>query len=327
MSATAVKGYRAHRQADDFSRGDKSENLDELNRSRPGLPIQEATDSLLQAKLPSNQQPILGDNADPTEDISLTEDISHTSHTEDMPQSFRKAASEAARALVSNRMDNSKVANNLSIMEIPELDINELKLGRRLGKGSFSDVDEIQAILLQMNTAISLPKLSRNDSVALDDRECRQFIAAHCIRASGDSRYAMKTLRRDVVDDKERLVFGMCGLATEVQFLSGLTHPHIIKLRAKSSASVFSPDCFLVLDRLYDTLTTRLLEWQSRKKSLTRFLGRLMDPKGLKLLDFYEDRILRAYDLSAALEYCHTKNIIHRDVVSTPTNTELGWRR
>jgi serine/threonine protein kinase len=42
-----------------------------------------------------------------------------------------------------------------------------------------------------------------------------------------------------------------------------------------------------------------------------------MDRKGIKWLEFYEDRLERAYALSAALEYCHAKNIIHRDIVSS----------
>lgn len=307
-----------------------SEDLDEQSRYRPGLPvvpIQEATDSLLQVKFSSLKPPHIVDSNDHTESIlSHTEDMSYTEDS--TAQSFRESAGEAARKAISDRMANSKITNNF-FLEIPEFDIKEFALGKRLGKGSFSDVDEIRAIMLQMDTAITPPNSPCcHDSIAVDDKESRQFIAAHCTRSSGDSRYALKTLRRDSVNDEKRLVLGLCDLAMEVRFLSGLTHPHIIKLRAVSSASEYSSDFFLVLDRLCDTLAKRLRMWQSRKKHLKTWLGRFVDRRGMQGLEFYEDRIERAYDVSAALEYCHSKNIIHRDVVSTARTTlaELGWR-
>jgi serine/threonine protein kinase len=283
--------------------------LDELSRSQPGELIQEANKEIaVQAESPS---------------LKPAAFVSTTDRTEQMSESFRVTASEAARKVIAERMSNSKVSSELAILEIPEFDINELALGKRLGKGGFSSVDEIQAILLRSSNG-KTPSRScrRRDSFAVDDKESRQFIADHCKRASGDSRYALKTLRRDVVNDEERLVLGLCDLAVEVRFLSALTHPHIIKLRAVSSASEYSSDFFLILDRLYDTLAKRLLQWRVRKNRLKTVLGRLIDRKGVKSLEFYEDRIERAYDLSSALEYCHEKNIIHRDIVSTSTNTE-----
>jgi serine/threonine protein kinase len=308
--ATTAKDYRGHQQVDDFSPR-KSENLDEFPSDKP--PHLDSTRTYQ------------------TEDMAHTEDKDSSESSGRAPRSFRQSASEAARKAISERMSNSVIGNALSMSEIPEFDIKEFVLGKRLGKGAFSDVDEIRAmVLFQTNTARKPRQPPRHsDSMAMNDKESRLFIAEHCTRASGDSRYALKLLKRDVRKDKERFMSGLCDLAMEVRFLSGLTHPNIIKLRAVSSASEYSSDYFLVLDRLYDTLAKRLLKWQSRKKDLKRFLGQLKDRKGVQLLDFYEDRIERAYDLSAALEYCHSKNIIHRDLVSTTSctaNTELARR-
>lgn len=178
-----------------------AENLDELSRSRPGrrvpIPVQHqeaTTDVLLQAKFASHA---------PLHLVLTTES---TEATEDLSKSFRKFSSEAVRKIISDRMDNSKVANKLSISEIPKFDIHELTLGKRLGTGGFSNVDEIRDIFPQSNKVSSMapaPKIARHDSVAVDDKESRQFIAAHCIRASGDCRYALKTSRRAVVNDEE----------------------------------------------------------------------------------------------------------------------------
>jgi hypothetical protein len=141
-------------------------------------------------------------------------------------------AAEEARAFTLERFENSEFGQ--SIHELPTFDINELVFGKRLGRGGFSNVDEIRGILLR-NTrkptrldriAKSSPlKFNHHDSVAIDDRESRQFIVDHCFRRSGDARYAIKRARRDILNDEGRLSLGLCDLAIETGFLSSLEHP------------------------------------------------------------------------------------------------------
>lgn len=116
--------------------------------------------------------------------------------------------------------------------------------------------------------------------LALRDKELllaqlRKFIARHCFRGGpnggGDARYAMKRLKKSVLADPDKLLQGSADMVTETRFLSSLPpHPNIIKLRAISNGEKFSPDYFIVLDRLYSTLEKRLGQWKEDKQRLNR---------------------------------------------------------
>jgi hypothetical protein len=243
---------------------------------------------------------------------------------------------------------SSSSSSSHALFQIPKFSKKELALGTRLGKGSFSNVDEIRGIMLlhqhrrqsssssttaaatsaiPTKTHSSLPStlkriarsgLKREDTLASNNLESRAFMAQHCVRNSGDSRYALKMVRRDVFcsNDPSNIVAGICDLAVETVFLSSLEHPHIIKLRGMADiAHPFSSDYFLVLDRLNDTLQRRIHHtWKIKEKCLDGFWGRLRDRRGRKRLDFFEHRLERAYDLGSAIEYLHKKQIIHRDI-------------
>ena len=92
----------------------------------------------------------------------------------------------------------------------------------------------------------------------------------------------------------------MINLATEMKILAKLKLPHIVKIRATAE---FDPlqlqrGNFIMLDRLHDTLKTRLISWKREKTKLwNKFKS-----KAQKL--FY-GRLMIAYDISMALEYLH----------------------
>lgn len=89
-----------------------------------------------------------------------------------------------------------------------------------------------------------------------------------------------KQVRRDIVEranhdddggkaSAEGLWTGMVDLAVETNFLRNLNHANIIKLRGVAKGAdddhIFAPDHFIVLDRLYDTLLTRIHQrWKRR---------------------------------------------------------------
>lgn len=199
------------------------------------------------------------------------------------------------------------------VFDIPSFNRKELLTGRFLGRGGFSDVEEIRQFVFDDGLRA---QLRRTDSMAMDDKESRLFIAEHCIRPSGDARYAIKKLRQDIVTnkDKKRFWAGVVDLAIETRFLSSIEHPNIIKLRATSDSDPYSAEYFLVLDRLYDTLQTRLLQWRKVNNKTKSIVGRLTDRQGEKRKDLLGKRLAAAYDLSAAIEYLHEKRIIHRDI-------------
>ncbi|KAG7367596.1 serine/threonine protein kinase [Nitzschia inconspicua] len=240
--------------------------------------------------------------------------------------------------------------NSHDIFQVPKFLKEELAQGRRLGKGSFSTVDEIRGIRLchqsrrpsmarvvtpataavpthksSLSLSAALKKMTcpafgirREKTIASDDQESREFIAQHCFRFSGDSRYAIKMVRREVLqsNDESNIIAGLCDLAVETVFLSTLAHPNIIKLRGIADVGhPFSNEYFVVLDRLYETLQRRIqLTWKVKEKRLGSSWGRFRDRRGRKRLEFFEDRLERAFELGSAIEYLHKKKIIHRDI-------------
>lgn len=203
---------------------------------------------------------------------------------------------DKAREIVVKRFEGSEFGCRLDAMAlfgVPRLSRNELALGKRLGKGSFSTVDEIRGIMLNrssihtvatvrsnsqascwctitsnkiQSTRSSLPCLDRpvflevsdkptpslssktrtsgfsaalkkiprpgrgaerQDTIASGNHESRAFMEQHCVRKSGEARYAIKMVRRDVFqnkDNEKNMVAGVCDLAVETFFLSSLEH-------------------------------------------------------------------------------------------------------
>jgi len=127
----------------------------------------------------------------------------------------------------------------------------------------------------------------------------------HCLRGTKkDCRYALKRLQASVSEDAQTFINGVVDLAIEARFLSVVRHPNIIKMRAMAVTSPYSVEqpFFVVLDRLYDILGTRLAKW---KKLQPKGMGKMLDRKGKKESLLWIERITVAYDLSCALEYLH----------------------
>eukprot|EP00984_Skeletonema_dohrnii_P015163 scaffold6495_cov109-Skeletonema_dohrnii-CCMP3373.AAC.3 len=87
----------------------------------------------------------------------------------------------------------------------------------------------------------------------------KQYISENTTTPTGESRYVIKIIQPDIVQtDFKKFLQAAMDMATETKFLSVLSHPHILKMRAVGQGDFFSPDYFLVLDRLYDTLLDRI---------------------------------------------------------------------
>lgn len=180
--------------------------------------------------------------------------------------------------------------------DLPTFDRKEFELGEFLGQGGFSDVDEIEEVDLDSG------RHSASTSAAFTNDESRAFIEEHCLRPGGDARYALKSLRQDVLKNPDRCWVGIADLAVEARFLSNLEHPNIIKLRGVASCEPCSTGYFLVLDRLNDTLEAKLSDWSRAYKQTTpsHFVSNNTEMQRNELL---VERMTAAFDLSAALEY------------------------
>jgi hypothetical protein len=142
---------------------------------------------------------------------------------------------------------------------------------------------------------------------------CTPFhICCSCIRNGGDSRYAVKILSPEVINDPPRYLQGIIDMATETRFLSDIEHPNIIKMRAIAKCDPFSEEYFIGMDRLYDTLGKRIKTWAGRMARTTGMAGRLNDRKGKKAAALYEERIVKAFDLAAAIDYLHKVGLFYQ---------------
>ncbi|CAB9504474.1 Probable LIM domain-containing serine/threonine-protein kinase DDB [Seminavis robusta] len=292
---------------------------------------------------------------------------------------------DEAREQVGMFLQHSRRLSSRKILEVPTFDARELHLGRWLGSGGFSHVEELRGILdipggsrkslgaasrrrlyslLRMSSKIveedpTEPEASsihssgsgeplahelgyEPDRVEMEEEEdtetsetnedavepippenteaARRFLVQNCLRSSGESRYAIKRLRKEIVQDPQQYPSGAMDLAAEALFLTNLQHPNIIKCRAIGTTDPFvskpSHDdyYFLVLDRLYDTLTDRMARWKEGKRKLKTLIGRITDVGGRKRRALLDERLAAAFDLSAALAYLKENRIIHRDI-------------
>jgi hypothetical protein len=193
--------------------------------------------------------------------------------------------------------------------------IAELDLGRVLGRGGFCNVMEIRNFNLEANSPLDTKdggiideeedeygELRYDGGVLIQDRK---FMARRCLRQGKHARYAIKMLSDDCLEDPERFVGGVIDLAVESRFLAVIKHPNIIKMRGVS-VGPYDRGFFVILDRLYATLTIKISEWK-KEEGKTKGLGKILDMKGKKKRKVWVDRLIVVYDLAMALQYLHSQ--------------------
>lgn len=204
-------------------------------------------------------------------------------------------------------------------LDLATFDRRELLLGKTLGHGSFSVVEEITSICFLANSS-SFSSQHRNELRVREEE--RNFLAEHCLRPSGTGRpsprYALKRLQKN--GDWN----GVADLVIESHFLRRLQHPNLIKIRAVSMGDMYHLGFFLVLDRLYCTLQVKLRQWKREE-------GNWWNCRRKSNIG---ERLIAAYHLGSALHYLHEQRICHRDIkpencgfdiVSTPLSTFLSF--
>lgn len=173
--------------------------------------------------------------------------------------------------------------------------IVELMLGSVLGRGGFCVVNEIRNFKLEPNSPLDV-KAQDDNGMIVDEEEDefgelrydggvliqdRKFMARRCLRQGKHARYAIKILSDECLSDPERFVGGIIDLAVESRFLSVIRHPNIIKMRGMSDGNPYDPGFYVVLDRLYSTLTLKISDWK-KKDAKSKGMGKILDMKGKK---------------------------------------------
>ena len=144
---------------------------------------------------------------------------------------------------------------------------------------------------------------------------------ARDVNTSG--KFVVKQVNRDLLEGNQGMFLkGLIDIAMEAKFLANLDHTNIIPLRGECRQSPFdnndinATDYFIILDYLPRTLPKQLNEWmhtQRATKGITGFCTSLGTGKDKKVQRLMTDRLFVAYDIAAAGNYLHEKNIIYRD--------------
>lgn len=129
-------------------------------------------------------------------------------------------------------------------------------------------------------------------------------LVADSYKADEKVKYALKRVKDKLLKEKDgTFVAGVVDLVMEARLLSCLEHKHIVRILGTSSSHPCSDSYFIILEKLYDTLTDRMKEWKRN-----RHLGSFMDlaTTTMKGEDFLVKRLMVARDVSSAIAFLHS---------------------
>eukprot|EP00980_Cylindrotheca_fusiformis_P025063 scaffold12982_cov129-Cylindrotheca_fusiformis.AAC.11 len=223
---------------------------------------------------------------------------------------------EKARRIVAERTADWEVTRPNAEDRIPKFYHDEVEVGDEIGRGGFFKVCEVKRIQLSEIKDGTTREIPRNNGTDDDEDyiqgvvQDREFMQRHCLRGN-DGRYVIKSMLDGCRKNSSLFVNTVVDCAIEAKFLSAVRHPNIIKMRATSTGDLCSGNTFLILDRLYDTLMERILQWEKRDK---QWIHSLFDFQKKKEKLFLAERLTVAYDIASALSYLHELSIIYRDL-------------
>ena len=306
-----------------------------------------------------NSVPTLHNNSIVKKRSSTSRGIQKTGHGKnsgfaDMKNASIETLLNTAANVVEDHCAVSDMLSKNSDAKFPKFEEHEVTTGKVLGRGGFCVVRSVEKLhcngvsTFQManekrpscmpwlcggssSTASQVdeyaysnnnPKMFGDENNDEDDiRLTRDYVASQSRQKTQTktSRYVIKTVSSNC--DKITYMKGCVDIAMECKFLASLDHHNIIRLVACSKSEPCTPGYFIVLERMNETLHQRIKAWMDQDRHNKSVLGFLQGKN--KELKLYRSQIAAAYDISEALYYLHSNNIIFRDLVSCKTRAAL----
>lgn len=214
--------------------------------------------------------------------------------------------------------DGSEGSESLALF-----DRSEIKTGALVGAGSFSEVFEITSF--DLNKGKKLSKKSITSEMAPSRRRKRQDLIEEHENHVQDlytgkalkSRYVIKQLHQKLLADPKLFRRALKDLATEVNIMGSLDHPHIAQLHATAMGGTDAvtksgkhDSYFIILDRLVQTLDNRIDAWNLEKirTGPSYYLDNATNTDRMALKANY------ALQIASGLKHLHERRIIFRDL-------------
>ena len=306
----------------------------------------------------------------PTEEKSFVKEMQQAS-LQVLRQTARDVFDEkiSASGIGKNAIGNANGDSNgynkygIDYFGLPELDVEDLTVGRVLGRGAFCVVKEcahtsLGATFSQLESersersinSVPVNSVSRglgrfgkrfrrmkkngsdesldNCSSSICSSNAQEVKRRKPVRRQSISkaeRYVVKQLSPELGrSDKINYLKGTVDLAMETRFLALLDHENIVSISGVSSSGPFSENYFIVLEKLNETLAKRVKVWMDLDRQCKGITGVFTgSKKKARRLQF--ERISAARSLVAGMEFLHQQNIVFRDLVSARLVLKISY--
>lgn len=205
-------------------------------------------------------------------------------------------------------------------------DCCEIVLGKLLGTGAFCDVHDLYDVQLS-----SCDEVDQSNSPIHQESEQRRrkFIHDTCRDETGKPCYVVKHLRPNLATDRGIKVFTHAAIdcLKEFDILSRLSHRNVVRLRGsamtgriqtggsrkdyKKIVQENNPEAFfIVLEKLEETLSQRILSWTlTNKRVPPKWIS---ESGGQSLPPSYLEKLRYARDMASALAHIHSQGMVFR---------------